>query len=51
MEGGFRLLVENRDNFQGLQMMHDTLTSGGFSHTFPTSFRDEFPKASTLNIS
>jgi hypothetical protein len=49
MEGAFRLLVENCDNFQvgsvsyhfnhllnhlslqGLQMMHDTPTFGGFS--------------------
>ncbi|KAG2361555.1 Misato segment II tubulin-like domain-containing protein [Suillus spraguei] len=51
MEGAFRLLVENCDNFQGLQMMHDTSTFGGFSHAFLTSFRDEFIKASTLNFS
>ncbi|KAG2044252.1 Misato segment II tubulin-like domain-containing protein [Suillus americanus] len=51
MEGAFRLLVENCDNFQGLQMMHDTSTFGGFSHAFLTSFRDEFLKASTLNFS
>jgi hypothetical protein len=51
MEGAFRLLVENCDNFQGLQMMHDTPTFGGFSHAFLTSFRDEFLKASTLNFS
>ncbi|KAG1750528.1 Misato segment II tubulin-like domain-containing protein [Suillus paluster] len=51
MEGAFRLLVENCDNFQGLQMMHDTATFGGFSHAFLTSFRDEFLKASTLNFS
>ncbi|KAG2078653.1 tubulin nucleotide-binding domain-like protein [Suillus decipiens] len=51
MEGAFRLLVENCDNFQGLQMMHDTPTFGGFSHAFLTSFRDEFIKASTLNFS
>ncbi|KAG1885650.1 Misato segment II tubulin-like domain-containing protein, partial [Suillus subluteus] len=51
MEGAFRLLVENCDNFQGLQMMHDIPTFGGFSHAFLTSFRDEFLKASTLNFS
>ncbi|KAG2143689.1 Misato segment II tubulin-like domain-containing protein [Suillus clintonianus] len=51
MEGAFRLLVENCDNFQGLQMMNDTATFGGFSHAFLTSFRDEFLKASTLNFS
>ncbi|KAG0698563.1 Misato segment II tubulin-like domain-containing protein [Suillus ampliporus] len=51
MEGAFRLLVENCDNFQGLQMMHDTATFGGFSHAFLTFFRDEFLKASTLNFS
>ncbi|KAG1867812.1 Misato segment II tubulin-like domain-containing protein [Suillus subalutaceus] len=51
MEGAFRLLVENCDNFQGLQMMHDMPTFGGFSHAFLTSFRDEFLKASTLNFS
>ncbi|KAG1826205.1 Misato segment II tubulin-like domain-containing protein [Suillus subaureus] len=51
MEGALRLLVENCDNFQGLQMMHDTPTFGGFSHAFLTSFRDEFLKASTLNFS
>lgn len=51
MEGAFRLLVENCNNFQGLQMMHDTPTFGGFSHAFLTSFRDEFLKASTLNFS
>ncbi|KAG1773689.1 Misato segment II tubulin-like domain-containing protein [Suillus placidus] len=51
MEGAFRLLVENCDNFQGLQMMHDTSTFGGFSHAFLTSFRDEFLKASSLNFS
>jgi len=72
MEGAFRLLVENCDNFQvgplsydcwssadlpfcrllqGLQMMHDTVTFGGFSHSFLTSFRDEFHKASVLNFS
>ncbi|KAG1751844.1 Misato segment II tubulin-like domain-containing protein [Suillus lakei] len=51
MEGAFRLLVENCDNFQGLQMMHDTPTFGGFSHAFLTSFRDECLKASTLNFS
>ncbi|KAG1824274.1 Misato segment II tubulin-like domain-containing protein [Suillus variegatus] len=51
MEGAFRLLVENCDNFQGLQMMHDTPSFGGFSHAFLTSFRDEFLKASTLNFS
>ncbi|OAX33636.1 tubulin nucleotide-binding domain-like protein [Rhizopogon vinicolor AM-OR11-026] len=51
MDGAFRLLVENCDNFQGLQMMHDTATFGGFSHAFMTSFRDEFLKASVLNFS
>ncbi|OJA08111.1 hypothetical protein AZE42_08038 [Rhizopogon vesiculosus] len=51
MDGAFRLLVENCDNFQGLQMMHDTSTFGGFSHAFMTSFRDEFLKASVLNFS
>jgi hypothetical protein len=40
------------DHFlQGLQMMHDTATFGGFSHSFLTSFRDEFLKASVLNFS
>ncbi|KAJ8584484.1 tubulin nucleotide-binding domain-like protein [Rhizopogon salebrosus TDB-379] len=51
MEGAFRLLVENCNNFQGLQMMHDTATFGGFLHSFLTSFRDEFLKASVLNFS
>ncbi|KAG2135404.1 Misato segment II tubulin-like domain-containing protein [Suillus bovinus] len=51
MEGAFRLLVENCDNFQGLQMMQDTPCFGGFSHAFLTAFRDEFLKASTINFS
>ncbi|KAG2091345.1 uncharacterized protein F5147DRAFT_723891, partial [Suillus discolor] len=54
MEGAFRLLVENCDNFQGLQMVHDTPSfgwGGGGSHAFLTSFRDEFLKAFMLNFS
>ncbi|KAG1823518.1 uncharacterized protein BJ212DRAFT_686892 [Suillus subaureus] len=36
MEGAFPLLVENCDHFQGMQIMHDASTLGGFSHAFLT---------------
>ncbi|KAG1862070.1 hypothetical protein DFJ58DRAFT_776281 [Suillus subalutaceus] len=51
MKGAFPLLVEKCDHFQGMQMMHDVPTFGGFPHVFLTSFCDEFLKASTLKFS
>lgn len=32
------------ENVQGLQIMNDTTTFGGFTHSFLTAFRDEFMK-------
>ncbi|KIM70065.1 hypothetical protein SCLCIDRAFT_502924 [Scleroderma citrinum Foug A] len=51
MEGPLRLLIEECDNFQGVQMMYDTTTFGGFSHALLRSFRDEYRKATVMVFS
>ncbi|KAH7886241.1 Misato segment II tubulin-like domain-containing protein [Phlebopus sp. FC_14] len=50
MDSSLRLLIENCDNFQGMQMTHDMPTFGGFSHELLTSFRDEHPKATIMSF-
>ncbi|KAI6048054.1 tubulin domain-containing protein [Pisolithus marmoratus] len=50
MEGPMRLTIEECDNFQGVQMMHDTATFGGFSHAMLRSFREEHPKTSIMTF-
>ncbi|KAL4067291.1 Misato segment II tubulin-like domain-containing protein [Scleroderma yunnanense] len=51
MDGPLRLLIEECDNFQGVQMMNDTATFGGFSHALLRSFRDEYRKATVMAFS
>jgi hypothetical protein len=36
--------------FQGLHVVNDVDTFGGFTNTFLTTFRDEFSKASSLAV-
>lgn len=48
MEGPMRLVIEECDNFQGVQMMHDTATFGGFSHAMLRYFREEHRKTSIM---
>lgn len=50
MEGPVRLAIEECDNFQGVQMMHDTATFGGFSHAMLRSFREEHRKTSIMTF-
>ncbi|KAF8846005.1 tubulin nucleotide-binding domain-like protein [Paxillus ammoniavirescens] len=50
MEGPLRLLIEDCHNFQGMQMIQDMSTFGGFSSSFLTAFRDEYPKATILSF-
>ncbi|KIK97683.1 hypothetical protein PAXRUDRAFT_135797 [Paxillus rubicundulus Ve08.2h10] len=50
MEGSLRLLIEDCHNFQGVQMIQDVPTFGGFSHSLLTAFRDEYPKATILSF-
>ncbi|KAI0920356.1 hypothetical protein AcV5_010118 [Taiwanofungus camphoratus] len=51
MEEPFRLFVEECDTLQGIQVMNDTATFGGFTDSFLTAFRDEFPKLPCLTFS
>ncbi|KDR78071.1 hypothetical protein GALMADRAFT_245054 [Galerina marginata CBS 339.88] len=44
MDGTLRLFVEDCDNIQGIQIMNDTETFGGFMSSFLASFRDEYHK-------
>ncbi|KAF8890836.1 tubulin domain-containing protein [Gymnopilus junonius] len=44
MEGDLRLLVEECDHMQGIQLMNDTDTFGGFMSSFLAYFRDEYQK-------
>ncbi|KAJ3476453.1 hypothetical protein NLI96_g11147 [Meripilus lineatus] len=50
MEGSFRVFVEECDSLQGLQVMNDTTSFGGFTHSLITSFRDEFTKTSCFTF-
>ncbi|KAF9245655.1 tubulin domain-containing protein [Melanogaster broomeanus] len=50
MDGSLRLLIEDCHNFQGVQMTQDMPTFGGFSDSFLTAFRDEYPKATILSF-
>ncbi|KAI0946047.1 hypothetical protein AcV7_010128 [Taiwanofungus camphoratus] len=51
MEELFRLFVEECDILQGIQVTNDTATFGGFTDSFLTAFRDEFPKLPCLTFS
>ncbi|KAF8957165.1 mtDNA inheritance protein Dml1 [Flammula alnicola] len=44
MDGAFRLLIEDCDNVQGVQIMNDTDTFGSFMGSFLASLRDEYLK-------
>ncbi|KAI1790586.1 tubulin nucleotide-binding domain-like protein [Ganoderma leucocontextum] len=48
MENEMRSFVEECDGLQGLQLMSDCVTFGGFTDAFLTAFRDEFPKLPSL---
>ncbi|EIW74910.1 tubulin nucleotide-binding domain-like protein [Coniophora puteana RWD-64-598 SS2] len=50
MDGALRLFAEECDSLQGLQMIHDTSTFGGFTSAFLNAFRDEYPKLSILSF-
>ncbi|KAG6907553.1 hypothetical protein DXG01_008539 [Tephrocybe rancida] len=50
MEGSLRLFLEECDSPQGLQIMNDTSTFGGFIHSFLTSFRDQYTKLPCLVV-
>ncbi|KAF8055192.1 mtDNA inheritance protein Dml1 [Lyophyllum atratum] len=48
MEGSLRLFLEECDSPQGIQIMNDTSTFGGFMNSFLTSFRDQYLKLPCL---
>ncbi|EKM52417.1 uncharacterized protein PHACADRAFT_211670 [Phanerochaete carnosa HHB-10118-sp] len=50
MEDSFRIFVEECDHLQGFQTMNDSLTFGGFTHSFLTRFRDDFAKLPCLSF-
>ncbi|KAF9225313.1 tubulin nucleotide-binding domain-like protein [Gyrodon lividus] len=50
MDGSLRLLIEDCHNFQGVQMIQDIPTFGGFSNSLLTTFRDEYPKATIMSF-
>ncbi|PFH48792.1 hypothetical protein AMATHDRAFT_64624 [Amanita thiersii Skay4041] len=50
MEDSFRQLLEESDYFQGLHVVNDVDTFGGFTNALLTAFRDEFSKMPTLTI-
>ncbi|KAH7927011.1 tubulin nucleotide-binding domain-like protein [Leucogyrophana mollusca] len=50
MDGAFRLLVEDCNNFQGLQVVHETTNFGSFTSSLLTTFRDEYRKAPILTF-
>ncbi|KAF8131640.1 Misato segment II tubulin-like domain-containing protein [Boletus edulis] len=51
MDGSLRLLVEDCNNLQGVQMIQDTSTFGGFSNSLLCAFREEHPKATIMSFS
>ncbi|GLB45716.1 putative tubulin domain containing protein [Lyophyllum shimeji] len=48
MEGSVRLFLEECDSPQGIQVINDTPTFGGFINSFLTSFRDQYLKIPCL---
>ncbi|KAK2463884.1 hypothetical protein APHAL10511_004056 [Amanita phalloides] len=50
MEDSVRLFLEECDHFQGLHVVSDVDTFGGFTSAFLTTFRDEFSRASSLVV-
>ncbi|KAH0837910.1 hypothetical protein J3R83DRAFT_6141 [Lanmaoa asiatica] len=50
MDGSLRLLVEDCNNFQGVQMIQDTSNFGGFSNSLLSAFREEHPKATLVTF-
>ncbi|KAJ7776805.1 mtDNA inheritance protein Dml1 [Mycena maculata] len=48
MEGPFRLFLEECETIQGIQIIHDASTFGGFIDSFLTSLRDDFVKLPLL---
>ncbi|TFK37238.1 mtDNA inheritance protein Dml1 [Crucibulum laeve] len=48
MEGSLRLLLEECDSIQGIQVVNDTETFGAFTSSLLTSIRDEFIKLPSL---
>ncbi|KAJ3509360.1 hypothetical protein NLJ89_g5262 [Agrocybe chaxingu] len=50
MDGAVRLLIEDCDNIQGIQVMNDTDTFGSYMESFFVSFRDEYLKLPSLSF-
>ncbi|KAG5648222.1 hypothetical protein DXG03_006179 [Asterophora parasitica] len=50
VEGDLRLFLEECDSPQGIQIMNDTSTFGGFMNSFITSLRDQYGKLPCLVI-
>ncbi|KAF8634727.1 hypothetical protein AX15_000741 [Amanita polypyramis BW_CC] len=50
MEDSVRLFLEECDYFQGLHVVNDVDTFGGFTNSFLTAFRDDLSKASSLAV-
>ncbi|TFK82016.1 tubulin nucleotide-binding domain-like protein [Polyporus arcularius HHB13444] len=48
LDNDVRLFVEECDQLQGIQLMSDTATFGGFTDAFLTALRDELPKIPSL---
>ncbi|KAI0668848.1 tubulin nucleotide-binding domain-like protein [Trametes maxima] len=48
MDDEVRLFVEECDAIQGIQLVNDCTTFGGFTDAFITAFRDEYPKLPSL---
>ncbi|KAI0717734.1 tubulin nucleotide-binding domain-like protein [Cerioporus squamosus] len=50
LENDVRLFVEECDQLQGIQLMNDTATFGGFTDAFLTALRDELPKIPSITF-
>ncbi|KAF8559903.1 tubulin nucleotide-binding domain-like protein [Imleria badia] len=50
MDGSLRLLMEDCNSFQGIQMIQDTSIFGGFSSSFLSAFREDHPKATIMTF-
>ncbi|KAI0742723.1 tubulin nucleotide-binding domain-like protein [Daedaleopsis nitida] len=50
MENEWRAFVEECDNLQGVQVINDCTTFGGFTDAFLTALRDDLPKMPSLAL-
>ncbi|KAI0759132.1 tubulin nucleotide-binding domain-like protein [Fomes fomentarius] len=50
VENEVRLFVEECDNLQGIQIINDCATFGGFTDAFLTVLRDDLPKSASITF-